>query len=408
MVDIKTKESPFTPGRPVPVEYFVARHKEIERLERAIRQAASGRNENIFITGERGIGKSSLASFARYLAEKDYSFVGAHCPLGSARSLEDVTRTVFQSFMEGCVEKTVFDKLRGIFQKYIKDVTLFGVGVEFTDDKSDLRGLVDNFLPALRKIYDETQRDGKKGLLLILDDLNGITDVPEFSRFLKSFVDGLATSHRPLPLLLVLVGIPDRREDLMKHQPSVARIFDVVDLPVMNEDESGDFFTKTFGKKSVTLDEEALSLMVRMSGGYPMLMHEVGDAVFWQDTDNQVDITDARQGIFEAARNVGKKYIGAQVATVLRNEIYRSILLRMGQKTPIGVSFTRRELLKEKASDKEYKNLDNFLNKVKKLGIMKAGDAHGECRFVNPLYHLYIWYTAQEQSKSGRNSRKQK
>jgi len=204
------------------------------------------------------------------------------------------------------------------------------------------------------------------------------------------------------------VGIPDRREDLMKHQPSVARIFDVVDLPVMNEDESGDFFTKTFGKKSVTLDEEALSLMVRMSGGYPMLMHEVGDAVFWQDTDNQVDITDARQGIFEAARNVGKKYIGAQVATVLRNEIYRSILLRMGQKTPIGVSFTRRELLKEKASDKEYKNLDNFLNKVKKLGIMKAGDAHGECRFVNPLYHLYIWYTAQEQSKSGRNSRKQK
>ncbi len=101
MVDIKTKESPFSPGRPVPVEYFVARHKEIELIERAIRQTASGRNENIFITGERGIGKSSLASFARYLAEKDYNFVGAHCPLGGARGLEDVARTVFQSFMEG-------------------------------------------------------------------------------------------------------------------------------------------------------------------------------------------------------------------------------------------------------------------------------------------------------------------
>ena len=401
MVDIKTKESPFFPGRPVPVEYFVARHKEIERIERAIHQTSTGRNENIFITGERGIGKSSLAGFVKYLAEKDYNFVGTHCPMGGAQSLEDMARMVFQSFMKGCVEKTVFDKLKGIFQKYIKDITLFGLGVEFTDNKSDLRSLVDNFLPALRKIYDDTKQDGKRGLLLILDDLNGITDVPEFSLFLKSFVDGLALSNQPLPLLLVLIGIPERREDMLKHQPPVARIFDVVDLPLMNEDESRDFFTKAFGSKNIMLDKKALSLMVEMSGGYPMLMHEVGDAIFWRDEDNKIDRNDARMGIIEAARNVGKKYIGAQAATVLKNEIYRSILLRMGQKAPIGVSFTRQELLKDKASDKEYKNLDNFLNKVKKLGIMKAGDVHGECRFVNPLYHLYIWYTAQEQIKSG-------
>ena len=59
-VGIGIKESPFTPGRPVPVEYFVARQKEIERLKRAIVQTISGRNENVFITGARGIGKSPL------------------------------------------------------------------------------------------------------------------------------------------------------------------------------------------------------------------------------------------------------------------------------------------------------------------------------------------------------------
>ena len=70
MADITPKESPFTPGRPVQPEYFVARIKEIQRLERAIKQTVSGRNENIFITGQRGIGKSSLAGFIKYLAEK--------------------------------------------------------------------------------------------------------------------------------------------------------------------------------------------------------------------------------------------------------------------------------------------------------------------------------------------------
>ena len=403
MVDLKTKESPFSPGRPVPVEYFVARQKEIERLERAIRQAASGRNENIFITGARGIGKSSLAGFVRYLAEKDYSFVGAHCPLGGARSLEDVARTVFQSFMKGCTEKTVFDKLRIIFQKYIKDITLFGVGVEFTNDISDLRGLVDNFLPALRTIYDDTKQYDKKGLLLILDDLNGITDAPEFSPFLKSFVDGLALSNRPLPLLLVLVGIPERREDLLKHQPSVARIFDIVDLPLMNEQECKEFFNMTFSKKMIDVADDALSMMVDMAGGYPMLMHEVGDAVFWKDEDNRIDIKDTKLGISEAARNVGEKYIGTQVESVFKNKTYSSILVRMGKKLPIGATFKRKDLIKESVSAEEQRNLDNFLGKVKQLGIMRDAETYGEYRFVNPLYHLYIWYMARDKGTSGKS-----
>ena len=114
MVDVNAKESPFSPGRPVPVEYFVARQKEIERIERAIQQASSGRNEDIFIIGERGIGKSSLAGFTRYLAEKEHGFVGAHCFLGGAKSLEDAIKAVFQRMLEECSDKSVFEKLKGL------------------------------------------------------------------------------------------------------------------------------------------------------------------------------------------------------------------------------------------------------------------------------------------------------
>jgi hypothetical protein len=396
MAGIQQKESPFTPGRPVPVEYFIARLKEIERLKRAMMQTATGRNENIFITGERGIGKSSLAGLSRYLAEKEYGFLGAHCFLSGIKSLEDITRTVFQRLMEDCGDKSVFDKLKGLFERYIKGVTLFGVGVEFTEDKTDLRGLRDNFLPVLRKIYEQVKENDRRGIILILDDLNGITELPEFSQFLKSFVDSIATSNNPLPLLLVLVGIPERRADLLKHQPSVGRIFDIVELPLMTEDESKEFFTNMFGKQMIHIDDDAKSLMVKLSGGYPMLMHEVGDAVFWQDTDGQVDIADARRGIIEAAKIVGRKYIGPQVSNVFRNKVYSSILMRMGEKLPIGVTFKRQELLKDNAPEKEQKNLDNFLNKVKKLGIMEDAETRGEYKFVNPLYHLYLWYEAKD------------
>jgi len=381
------KESPFTPGRPVPIEYFVARNKEIQRLERAIQQTASGRNENIFIEGERGIGKSSLACFIRYLAEKKYSLVGSHCLLGGVNSLEGMMQVIFQRLLEQVTDKPISDKLKTIFSKHIKGVNLFGMGIDFTNDPSELRMLADNFLPVIRKIYAEI-KETRQGLILILDDLNGITKVPEFSHFLKSTVDELAISNEALPLLLVLVGTSEKREDLIKHQPSVARIFDVISLNPMNKDESEDFFKNAFGKKNIAIDDpKTMSAMVDFSGGFPMLMHEIGDAVFWQDTDCLVDYDDAGDGILVAAKNVGKKYLDPQVYRTIGSETYRSILRKMGQ-FPLGK--LQRKLILEKMTETEQKTFDNFLKKMKHLGMICDTEVRGEYAFTNLLYQLYV------------------
>lgn len=387
MAQVPTKESPFTPGKPVPIEYFIARYKEIERLERAITQTSSGRNENIFITGERGIGKSSLASFIRYFAEKEYDFIGAHCFLGGVGDLQGMIRVIFQRILQQVSDKTIFDSLKNTFGKYIKGVTLFGVGVEFTTDRSELRTLLDNFLPTIRKI-NETIKGKKKGIVLILDDLNGITAVSEFAQFLKSFVDELATSQDFLPLLIILVGIPERREELIRHQASVARIFDIIDLSPMNKDESTEFFNKMFGKQNISVVPKALSDMVTLSGGFPMLMHEVGDAIFWLDTDNCIDEKDAVRGIIRAAEVVGRKYLDPQVYRALRSESYRSILRTIG-KLPLGRSFRRRDIL-EKVPERERRTFDNFIRRTKRLGIISETEIIGEYRFINQLYHLYV------------------
>ena len=400
MAEISIKESPFTPGKPVEPEHFIARAEEVKRLQRAVQQTALGRNENIFITGERGIGKSSLASYTRYMAEKEYGLVGAYCSMGALRTLEAAVGTIFQRLLESC-EKSVFERLKDAFHRYIRGITLpLGIGgIEFTDDKSDLQSLVSGFLPALHRFHEAAKEDGKKGVMVILDDLNGITGVPEFSHFLKSAVDGLATSRERFPLLFVLVGVSTRREDLVEHQPSVARIFDVVELRLMSSEESTQFFEMMFNKQMINVAADAMLMMNQFSAGYPMLMHEVGDAVFWQNNDSHIDLKDAKQGIVEAARSVGRKYIGAQVGSLFRNKTYSSILLRMGQELPIGATFKRQELLKEDAPEKERQNLDNFLTRVKKLGIMKDGEVRGEYTFVNPLYHLYLWYEAKAKNE---------
>lgn len=387
MVEINAKESPFYPGKPVPIEYFIARISEIKRLERSIKQTLSGRNENIFIMGERGIGKSSLAGFIRYIAEKKYDFIGTHCFLGGVKDLNEMIRLVFQRLFQEVKEKTIFEKLKNIFGDYVKEVKLFGMGVELTKDPSELRTILDNFLPTIREI-NETIKDNKKGIILILDDLNGISKVPEFANFLKSFVDELATSRNPLPLMIIFVGIPEIKENMVRYQSSVSRIFNVTDLLPMDKSESREFFMNNFEKVNISVSDDALLYMVDFSGGFPMLMHELGDAIFWLDKDNHIDEDDAIDGIFTAAEIVGRKHLDPQVYQVLRSETYRSILIKIGKLT-LGKRFQRKNIL-ENVSEKESKTFDNFLFKLKNLGIINKTENRGEYKFSNMLYHLYI------------------
>jgi hypothetical protein len=152
-----------------------------------------------------------------------------------------------------------------------------------------------------------------------------------------------------------------------------------------------------FGKQNIPIDPQAMSPMVRLSGGFPMLMHEVGDAIFWQDTDNHIDENDAKDGILYAAESVGKKYLDPQVYRAIGSETYRSILRKIGR-VPLGTKFQRKEIL-EKMTEVERKTFDNFLQRIKRLGIISETELRGEYRFINQLYHLYVMLEAFKSEK---------
>jgi DNA-binding NtrC family response regulator len=69
--------SPFYPGQPVPGELFVGRAAQIEHImTRGVGQVAAGKPVAIFVQGEYGIGKSSVAGFVQWLAEREHGFHG--------------------------------------------------------------------------------------------------------------------------------------------------------------------------------------------------------------------------------------------------------------------------------------------------------------------------------------------
>ena len=60
--------NPFQPNRPVHPGMFVGRLREAERIEDHLLQAKAGNPSGFLITGERGIGKSSLLLYTGHVA----------------------------------------------------------------------------------------------------------------------------------------------------------------------------------------------------------------------------------------------------------------------------------------------------------------------------------------------------
>ncbi len=387
--------SPFTPGQPVPEEFFVGRRAEVERLLAMTEAATVGRLKVAYLAGERGIGKSSLASIVRFIATRQKGLLGLHTFMGGVSSLDEMVRRVVDRLLKESADKSWFGHVTDLFGKHVKEVGLFGVNFELDVPSQVLTLLAHDFVQTLRDLTSRL-KDDRTGLFVVLDDINGLASSREFANWVKSLVDDIATSGSPIPLCLLLVGLEERRQSLISLQPSLARVFELVDIRTWNSEDTRRFFENAFAKVKVPIDERARDLLVQFAGGLPVLAHEIGDAVFKSDTDNRIDEADASEGILAAADVVGRKHLEPQVFAAIRSERYRGILRKLAMPDPVEMTFKRADLLGQ-LSNEEARVLDNFLGKMKDLNVLKAHPegGRGTYQFSNQLHRLYFFMEAQ-------------
>ncbi|HHI02132.1 MAG: hypothetical protein DRP51_03350 [Candidatus Zixiibacteriota bacterium] len=387
---VNKDRSPFTPGNPVPVELFVGRKKQLEEINRFIKQSSSGKQENVFLAGDRGIGKSSMAAFLRYIASTKENMLAVHTFLGGVATLPEMVKGIFDEILKESKDETWFNKIKGLFGSYIQKIGLFGVSIDFAPPKKELDSLVGNFPQAIENLVKKMKAD-KKGLFIALDDINGLASKEEFANWYKSFADYVATHLPDFPVIIVLIGLPHNRDTLAKLQPSLMRIFRVVDIERLSDSEVKTFVKQAFEKTSIKVNQDAIDVIVRYSSGLPLLMHEIGDALYWSDNDRIIDEKDAYGGIVEAAEKVGKKYIDPKVARAIKSKRYKSILKKLAP-GKILMSFTKKSIEAELNAN-EKKVFHNFLRRFRDLGIIEqdAEEGPGAYKFVNQIYAVYIF-----------------
>jgi hypothetical protein len=398
-------KSPFYPGQPVPVEFFVGRHQEIDRiLTRGAGQVAQGKPVAVFTQGEYGIGKSSIAGFAQWVAEKQYNLHGIYAPLSGCKDLNDLAAIVLRATVRsGALHPKRSEQIRNWLANYVGDQALFGFSLNLDALKKDAPNLSTPFqmLEFLHEVRDRLIDTGVKGVFLIFDEINGMTSDVQFANFIKGLVDSNAMSQEPLPLLLMLCGVEERRREMIERHQPVDRIFDVVEIGALSQLEVTEFFDRAFQSVQMTVEDEAMHILTHYSAGFPKIMHLLGDVAFWRDKDGIIDEKDALDAVLLAAEDVGRKYVDQQVYKALGSKDYHSILEKIGRISPSTMSFRRADILSG-LTDTEKGKFDNFVQRMKKLKVIRGGDIQGEYVFNVRMVYLYIWL----RSRPKVNSRK--
>jgi hypothetical protein len=179
--------SPFYPNRPVPYEYFIGRTPQMDRiLSRGAHQVAAGKMVPMFLQGEYGIGKTSLASAAQYTAELKHNLHPIYCSLGGCNDLNDVAEALLQATIRSrALDPTKSETIRSLFSKYIGKQNLFGmVTLNFEAVRADAPQFASpfgmlQFLDVIRK------RLGCQGIFLVLDEINGLAKNRALPHFIK-------------------------------------------------------------------------------------------------------------------------------------------------------------------------------------------------------------------------------
>ncbi len=219
------KINPFRPNSPVNPGMFVGRVEELRRLESSMLQTLADQPEHFIITGERGIGKTSLLMYIRHVAEGNISLFGKKLKFLVVET--DIDKSTTQV---GLIEKIKLNLNRQLGQgepalKFLKDAWSFLKRVKIMDscisDKeqnAENELIAEEFAYSLASIIKRICYTDKEnvfnakydGILILIDEADNSANDLNIGTFFKLLLERIQKQGCNR-ILIGLAGLPDLR-----------------------------------------------------------------------------------------------------------------------------------------------------------------------------------------------------
>jgi Cdc6-like AAA superfamily ATPase len=296
----------FTPSAPISkMDLFSGRDLELKRIGDAV--TSPGRHAILF--GERGIGKTSLASVLKDWFKEDDSvrIAKANC------------------------EKN--DTFPSVWDKMLAEVTILeerGNGTEL-DALNQYLNLQEYVGPGqVRKVLQigcETIPE----LVLVFDEFDrlGREHRAAFAETIKDLSDNLPTAT------IVLVGVAENVGELITDHASIARNVSEIRMRAMMKEEIQKIITTGLSVLKMTIEDESMVTIITLSQGYPHFAHLLAKAAALSALESRrlrINQDDVMRAVEEAVKdnsyNVAEDYHKATTTQRKRKEtLFEKVLI---------------------------------------------------------------------------------
>jgi uncharacterized protein len=277
-----------TPSDSIKVpERLFGREKTLTTIDRAF----SSPGRQIFIYGDRGVGKTSLALTTAYL-HTGIENPPIYVMCGRTNNFSQTIQAIGNAVVP--VEKRI-ERLNtgGGF-----NFSLAGFGIGMSDPTNQNAGIpapqsLTEALDVIRYVASKRQNT----TMIIVDELErveGDAEREKFAEFIRNIPE-LGANVR-----FLFCGIMHDVDQLLTSHPSAGRILETIELKRLNHSDLWKILTVVAEKLNVELQQEALIRISQISDGFPHYVHLIGEAMFWSMFDDPEAVARSGPAHFKA------------------------------------------------------------------------------------------------------------
>jgi len=273
--------NPFTPGAGAPPPELSGRDETRERIRIAIERSRIGRPaKSLLMVGLRGVGKTVLLD----RVTKDAAAAGIRTLRIEAPEKRSLPALLAPELRLALLQLSRDKKIKDLAGRALRALAGFAraLKVKYQDieigfDLDPEPGLADNGdlehdLQALLEVAGEAARSGGTALVMFLDELHYVEEEE-----LAALIIALhRCAQQQLPVVLVGAGLPQLRGRMGKAKSYAERLFDFPEIGPLGGEEARAAIRKPLEAQGVSIDDDALDLIVETTGGYPYFLQEWG------------------------------------------------------------------------------------------------------------------------------------
>lgn len=371
----------FLPSAPINrAELFAGRIEQIQ----AVMDAVQTQGQHVALYGERGVGKTSLVSVLREI-------MTAHGP-----GAQPVVR-------ENCHAEDTYGQLWLRALESIK-ISVESPGTGFgADTKKTVVTLAGAFRepPAVHQVVRQL-RPVNTPLTFVFDEFDQVAD-PKVTDAVAETIKAL--SDYSVPVTIVVVGVGDSVDALIRSHSSIERALVQIRMPRMRQDELAQIVSKAMNELDMQCEAAARTRIVALAQGLPHYVHLLGLHATRHALEVrrlEVRVADVEEGIRRAVAQASQSVLDSYVRAVRSNRkeaLFAKVLLACALAETDELGFFKpssvREPLARMGTPMEIPAFASHLNKFSSDDrgnvLKKAGQQRRyRYRFRNPLLQPFV------------------